>query len=74
MEGPKQLVSVREHRQEIVVNGLGPYLSRRGFPTLIVHDGFIHHRAITGRFPELSGCLGSSAGEFWSYFPFFGTR
>ncbi|KAH9064974.1 HlyB/MsbA family ABC transporter [Lactarius vividus] len=29
MEGLKQLVSDREHRQEIVVNGLGPYLSRQ---------------------------------------------
>ncbi|KAI0297498.1 P-loop containing nucleoside triphosphate hydrolase protein [Multifurca ochricompacta] len=28
MEGLKQLVSDREHRQEIVANGLGPYLSR----------------------------------------------
>jgi len=31
MEALKQLVSDREHRQEIVVNGLGPYLSRRAF-------------------------------------------
>jgi len=31
MEGLKQLVSDREHRQELVANGLGPYLSRRAF-------------------------------------------
>jgi hypothetical protein len=31
MEGLKQLVSDQEHRQEIVANGLGSYLSGRGF-------------------------------------------
>lgn len=31
MEGLKQLVSDQEHRQEIVVNGLGSYLSGRTF-------------------------------------------
>jgi hypothetical protein len=36
MEGLKQLVSDREHRQEIVVNGLGPYLSRRAFAVLVM--------------------------------------
>ena len=31
MEGLKQLVSDQEHRQEIVANGLGLYLSGRAF-------------------------------------------
>ena len=31
MEGLKQLVSDREHRQEIVANGLGSYLTCREF-------------------------------------------
>jgi len=31
MEGLKQLVSDQEHRQEIVANGLGSYLSGRAF-------------------------------------------
>jgi hypothetical protein len=31
MEGLKQLVSDREHRQEIVANGLGSYLTFRAF-------------------------------------------
>jgi hypothetical protein len=31
MEGLKQLVSDREHRQEIVANGLGAYLTCREF-------------------------------------------
>ena len=46
MAGLKQLVSDREHRQEIVVNGLGPYLTRRRFSTPIAHEGFIHRQAI----------------------------
>ena len=33
MEGLKQLVSDREHRQEIVANGLGSYLTCREFAT-----------------------------------------
>jgi len=32
MEGLKQLASDREHRQEIVANGLGSYLTHRAFP------------------------------------------
>jgi len=31
MEGLKQVVSDQEHRQEIVANGLGSYLSGRAF-------------------------------------------
>jgi hypothetical protein len=31
MEGLKQLISDQEHRQEIVANGLGSYLSDRAF-------------------------------------------
>jgi hypothetical protein len=31
MEGLKQLVSDQEHRQEIVANGVGSYLSGRAF-------------------------------------------
>jgi hypothetical protein len=31
MEGLKQLVSDQEHRQEIVANGIGSYLSCRAF-------------------------------------------
>jgi hypothetical protein len=31
IEGLKQLVSDQEHRQEIVANGLGLYLSGRAF-------------------------------------------
>lgn len=31
MEGLKQLVSDREHRQEIVANGLSSYLTFRAF-------------------------------------------
>jgi len=31
MEGLKQLVSDREHRKEIVANGLGSYLTLRAF-------------------------------------------
>jgi hypothetical protein len=31
MEGLKQLVNDREHRQEIVANGLGAYLSHGAF-------------------------------------------
>jgi hypothetical protein len=46
MEGLKQLVSDREHRQELVANGLGRYLSRRRFSTPIAHDGFIHCNVI----------------------------
>ena len=42
MEGLKQLVSDQEHRQEIVVNGLGPYLSHRAFSIPITHNGFVH--------------------------------
>jgi hypothetical protein len=35
MEGLKQLVSDQEHRQEIVANGLGSYLSGRAFISAI---------------------------------------
>lgn len=66
MEGLKQLVSDREHRQEIVVNGLGAYLSRRRFSTPIgMMSPFTVMRS---DFLELSDRLGSSAGEFWSHF------
>ncbi|KAH9027600.1 hypothetical protein EDB85DRAFT_2171739 [Lactarius pseudohatsudake] len=51
-----QVVSDREHRQEIVVNGLGPYLSRRSFTVMLLE------------FLELCCCLGNHAGEFWSHF------
>ena len=35
MEGLKQLVSDQEHRQEVVANGLGSYLSDRAFVGVI---------------------------------------
>jgi hypothetical protein len=66
MEGLKQLVSDREHRQEIVANGLGPYLSHRAYcdaPT-VTHSYMI----LVLDFLELSHRLGNRASEFWSHF------
>jgi len=66
MEGLKQLVSDQEHRQEIVANGLGPYLSCRAsvgaictvLPFIVPFLDFL----------ELSRRLGHRAGGFWSQF------
>ena len=66
MEGLKQLVSDREHRQEIVVNGLGVYLSQRRFST--ASRMMASFTVMPSDFLELSDRLGSSAGEFWSHF------
>jgi hypothetical protein len=68
MEGLKQLVSDREHRQELVANGLGHYLSRRNFSTPIAMMGSFTIMLLLLDFLELSDRLGSSAGEFWSHF------
>ena len=72
MEGLKQLVSDREHRQEVVVNGLGAYLSRRRFST--PSRMMASFTVMRSDFLELSDRLGSSAGEFWSHFLIYQRR
>jgi hypothetical protein len=68
MEGLKQLVSDQEHRQEIVANGLGPYLSCRAFlGAASTVFQFIQVASFLD-FLELSRRLGCRAGEFWSRF------
>jgi hypothetical protein len=68
MEGLKQLVNDREHRQEIVANGLSSYLSRG---TSEVCDAFIvtyRYMVLLSDFFKLSNHLGDRASEFWSHF------
>jgi hypothetical protein len=66
MEGLKQLVSDQEHRQEIVANGLGSYLSSRAFLGAI---SLVFQLIVSFLdFLELSRRLGCRAGEFWSRF------
>jgi hypothetical protein len=62
MEGLKQLVSDREHRQEIVANGLGSYLTFRAFAVRLVH----HDPRIYCSVSRLSRRLGNRVGEFWN--------
>ena len=64
-EGLKQLISDQEHRQEIVANGLGSYLSDRAFVGTI-HTVLLFSSVLD--FSELSHRLGNRAGEFWSRF------
>jgi hypothetical protein len=66
MEGLKQLVSDREHRQEIVANGLGSYLTFRAFAVRLPRSVYLF--VLFPDFMELSRRLGNRAGEFWNHF------